>query len=91
MNKSTNKNNKKDKKDKKNKKDEKSESKKIYNTEKTPVPYWAPAAGALPVATERGAAEMETAGTNEGEKKGRRKGKKRSGNRSRRTKSSQKI
>ena len=57
----------------------------------TPVPYWAPAAGALPVATERGAAEMETAGTNEGEKKGRRQGKKRSGKQSRRTHSSQRI
>ena len=57
----------------------------------TPVPYWAPAAGALPVATERGAAEMETAGTNEGEKKGRRQGKKKGGKRSRRTQSSQKV
>ena len=58
---------------------------------RTPVPYWAPAAGALPVATERRAMEMETAGTNEGEKKGRRQGKKRSGKQSRMTQSSQGI
>ena len=31
-----------------------------------PAPYRAPAAGAPPVATEGGAAEMETTGTNEG-------------------------